>query len=102
MKNESSFEVIILREVVLAFYRSEFFCEKKKLGFGLVVLKCLTSGGRVLGLILKIDHRLFRAFGLEGWKCPFLTLPVYINSLLQPKTIAAFGINLISPFCIKS
>jgi len=39
VKNESSFEVIILRGVVLAFYRFEIFCEKKKLGFGLVVLK---------------------------------------------------------------
>ena len=64
MKNESSFEVIILRGVVLAFYRSEIFYEKKKLGFGLVVLKCPTFDGRVLGFILKIDHRLFRPFGL--------------------------------------
>ena len=64
MKNESSFEVIILRGVVLAFYRSEIFCEKKKLGFGLVVLKCPIFDGRVLGFILKIDHRLFRPFGL--------------------------------------
>ena len=64
MKHESSFEIIILRGVVLAFYRFEIFCEKKKLGFGLVVLKCPTFDGRVQGFILKIDHRLFRPFGL--------------------------------------
>ena len=33
MKNESSFEVIIIRGVVKAFYRFEIFCEEKKLGF---------------------------------------------------------------------
>ena len=50
VKNESSFEVIILRGVVLAFYRSEIFCEEKKLGFGLVVLKfpALANGFRGL------------------------------------------------------
>ena len=64
MKNESSFEVIIIRGVVLAFYRSELFYEKKKLGFGLVVLKCPTFDERVQGFIFKMDHRLFRPFGL--------------------------------------
>ena len=64
MKNESSFEVIILRGVVLAFYRFEIFCEKKKLGFGLIVLKCPIFDERVPGFILKLDHRLFRPFGL--------------------------------------
>jgi len=64
VKNESSFEVIILRGVVLAFYRSEIFCEKKKLGFGLVVLKCPIFDGRVLGFVSKMDHGLFGPFGL--------------------------------------
>ena len=38
--------------------------QEKKLGFGLIVLKCPIFDGRVLGFILKIDHRLFRPFGL--------------------------------------
>ena len=64
VKNKSCIEIIILRGVVLAFYRSEIFCEEKKLGFGLVVLKCPIFDERVPGFILKIDHRLFRPFGL--------------------------------------
>ena len=39
VKNGSSFEVIILKGVVLAFYRFEIFYEEKKLGFVLLVLE---------------------------------------------------------------
>ena len=39
VKNESSFEVIILRGVVLAFYRFEIFCKENFLGFGRLVLE---------------------------------------------------------------
>ena len=39
VKNENSFEVIILRGVVLTFYRFEIFCEDKKLVLGLLVLE---------------------------------------------------------------
>ena len=39
VKNESSFEVIILKGVVLAFHRFEIICEEKKLGFGLLEIK---------------------------------------------------------------
>ena len=62
MKNESSFEVIILRGVVLAFYRSEIFHEKKKLVFELAVLKVEKVISQWQGVILKIDHGLFRVF----------------------------------------
>ena len=64
------------------------FLREKKLGFGLVVLKCPIFDGRVLGFISKIDHRLFRPFGLflpnkqlwgggnvRFWFCLFIFIP---------------------------
>ena len=64
MKNESRFEIVILKRVISAFYSSKSDDRKKRIGFGLVVLNCPIFDGRVLGFILKIDHRLFRPFGL--------------------------------------
>ena len=39
VKTKSNFEIIILREVVLAFYSNEIFSKKKVVRFRLVVLK---------------------------------------------------------------
>ena len=65
MKNESRFENFILKGVDLGRYIFQIGSqEKKKLGFGLVILECPKFNGRVLGFILKIDNGLFRAFGL--------------------------------------
>ena len=64
VKNESRFEILILKGVDLGRYIFKIDQQEKKLVFELVVLKCPIFNGRVLGFILKIDHKLFRAFGL--------------------------------------